>query len=68
MTSVALCGIKVDSDPQDLGLTPDLVLRLAPGVHLNLADATEATLREMARLCMQAARVKANQQLPEVAW
>ncbi|MFE0470574.1 hypothetical protein ACFW2V_03010 [Streptomyces sp. NPDC058947] len=67
MTSVALCGIKVDSTPQDLGLSPHLVLRLAPGVHLDLADASEATLREMARLCLQAARVQANRQLPEVA-
>lgn len=66
MTSVALCGIKVDSEPEEVTLSPDLILRLDIGVHLNLADASEATLREMARLCMQAARVKANHRLPEV--
>lgn len=67
MTSVALCGIKVDSTPEQLSLSPELVLRLDIGVHLNLADASEATLREMARLCLQAARVKAHRRLPEVA-
>lgn len=69
MTAISLLAIKVDSPPEQIRLDPanGLLLRLEPGVHLNLDDTSEATLRAMARHLLTAARIKAAQQLPEVA-
>lgn len=67
MTAISLLGIKIDSPPQQLSLSPELVLRLEAGVHLDLSDAPEDTLRAMARLLVSAARVKASQRVREVA-
>jgi hypothetical protein len=69
VTAISLLSIKVDSPPEQLSLDPEygLVLRLEVGVHLDLSDASEATCRAMARLLMQAARIKASQTLKQVA-
>lgn len=58
MTAISLLAIKVDTPP--LGLVTDdrLLIRLEVGVHLDLSDASEETCRAMARLLLQAARVK----------
>lgn len=67
MTAISLLSIKVDSPPDQLQLTPSLLLRLEAGVHLNLEDTSEDTCRAMARLLLNAAQIKRNQRLPEVA-
>lgn len=67
MTAISLLGIKVDSPPEELTLSPELVLRLEAGVHMDLSDAPEETLHAMARLLVQAARTKANQRIRKVA-
>ncbi|GAA4823790.1 hypothetical protein [Streptomyces ziwulingensis] len=70
MTRISLLAIKVDSQPNDIRLSAEdhgLILRLAPGVHLDLSDTSEESLRVMAQQLMTAARIKAARQLPAVA-
>jgi hypothetical protein len=69
VTHVSLLAIGIDSEPHEIRL--DVVggmrVRLAPGVHLDLAKATPETLRELAAVCNLAAQCKDIQKLPEVA-
>ncbi len=69
MTAINLLSIGVDSPPEEIRLDPanGLLLRLEVGVHLNLDDTSEETLRAMARHLLTAARIKAAKRLPEVA-
>lgn len=61
MTAISLLSVKVDSTPDQirLDLEHGLTLRLEVGIHLDLTDTSEETCRRLARLLMQAARVKA---------
>ena len=67
MTAISLLSIGVDSPPDQISLDPNLLLRLEVGIHIDLSDAPEETLRTIGRCFLQAARVKANRRLPEVA-
>lgn len=66
MTAISLLSIKVDSAPEEVSLDPGMLLRLEVGIHLDLADASEETLRTIARHVLTAARIKAIKRLPEV--
>lgn len=67
MTAISLLSVYVDGPPDRVSLDPDsLRLRLEVGVHLDLSDASPETCRAIARLLMQAARVKDNTQLKAV--
>lgn len=67
MTAISLLSIKVDSEPEQIRLTPELLLRLEVGVHLDLANASEETLLAIGRCFFQAARTKASTQLKAVS-
>lgn len=59
MTAISLLSVHVDSQPTQISLDPDsLNLRLEVGVHLDLSETSPETCRTIARLLMQAARVK----------
>lgn len=67
MTAISLLSIKVDSRPDQIRLDPDgLLLRLEVGVTLDLDDTSPETCRTIARLLMQAARVKDSVRLRAV--
>ena len=68
MTAISLLSIYVDSAPEQVSLDPDsLSLRLEVGVSLDLSDASPETCRTIARLLMQAARVKTVNHLTAVS-
>jgi len=68
MTAISLLSIKVDTPASEISLNPDgLLLRLEAGVHLDLSDASPETCRTIARLLMQAARVKDSRHLTAVS-
>ena len=67
MTAISLLAIKVDSEPEEVRLNPDLLLRLEAGVHLDLASASEETLTAIGRCFFQAARTKASTSLRAVS-
>lgn len=68
MTAISLLSIHVDSTPDQVSLDPDsLTLRLEVGVSLDLSDTSPETCRTIARLLMQAARVKSNKHLTAVS-
>jgi hypothetical protein len=67
VTAISLLSIHVDSAPKQVSLDPDgLLLRLEVGVSLDLSDASPETCRTIARLLMQAARVKDSTHLKAV--
>ena len=67
MTAISLLSIRVDSPPEQVRLDPDgLLLRLEAGVSLDLSDTSPETCRMLARLLMQAARVKDSAHLKAV--
>jgi hypothetical protein len=69
VTSVTLLAIGIDSEPHEIRLdvADGMRIRLAPGVHLDLAKASPETLRELADAFRLAAQCKNIQTLPEVA-
>jgi hypothetical protein len=68
VTAISLLSIHVDSAPKQVSLDPDgLLLRLEVGVSLDLSDASPETCRTIARLLMQAARVKTTKHLTAVS-
>lgn len=68
MTAISLLSIYVDSKPEQVRLDPEsLRLNLEVGVSLDLSDASPETCRTIARLLMQAARVKTNTHLTAVS-
>lgn len=60
MTRVTLLALKLDALPGDLHLDTvhGEIIRLAPGVHLDLTDTPEETCVALAQLLLKAAAMK----------